>query len=101
MIALQAVHLGTACQIFSGSTNRNNNNNNNNNTPWSRVLLEKLTGFVASQEIPRIYIYIYKHICHIPSTCFGVVNTILREDYLYFCSKPHAIHKVAFLEDGI
>jgi hypothetical protein len=23
--------------------------------PWSRVLLEKLTGFAASQEIPRIY----------------------------------------------
>jgi hypothetical protein len=24
-------------------------------TPWSRVLLEKLTGFAASQEFPRIY----------------------------------------------
>jgi hypothetical protein len=24
-------------------------------TPWSKVLLEKLTGFAASQEIPRIY----------------------------------------------
>jgi hypothetical protein len=24
-------------------------------TPWSRVRLEKLTGFAASQEIPRIY----------------------------------------------
>ena len=24
-------------------------------TPWGRVLLEKLTGFVASQEIPRIF----------------------------------------------
>jgi hypothetical protein len=24
-------------------------------TPWSRVLLEKLTDFAASQEIPRIY----------------------------------------------
>jgi hypothetical protein len=24
-------------------------------TPWSRVLLEKLTGFAASQEIPQIY----------------------------------------------
>jgi hypothetical protein len=24
-------------------------------TPWSRVLLEKLTGFEASQEIPHIY----------------------------------------------
>jgi hypothetical protein len=23
--------------------------------PWSRVLLEKLTAFAASQEIPRIY----------------------------------------------
>ena len=24
-------------------------------TPWGRVLLEKLTGFAASQEIPRIF----------------------------------------------
>jgi hypothetical protein len=24
-------------------------------TPWSRVLLEKIIGFAASQEIPRIY----------------------------------------------
>ena len=24
-------------------------------TPWNRVLLEKLTGFAASQEIPRIF----------------------------------------------
>jgi hypothetical protein len=24
-------------------------------TPWSRVLLEKLTGFAASQQISRIY----------------------------------------------
>jgi hypothetical protein len=24
-------------------------------TPWGRVLLEKLTSFAASQEIPRIY----------------------------------------------
>ena len=24
-------------------------------TPWVRVLLEKLTGFAASQEIPRIF----------------------------------------------
>ena len=24
-------------------------------TPWSRVLVEKLTGFAASQEIPRIF----------------------------------------------
>ena len=29
-------------------------NNSNNNNPWSRVLLEKLTGFAANQEIPRI-----------------------------------------------
>ena len=25
-------------------------------TPWSRVLLEKLTGSAASQEIPRIFV---------------------------------------------
>ena len=24
-------------------------------TPWGRALLEKLTGFAASQEIPRIF----------------------------------------------
>jgi len=24
-------------------------------TPWSRALLEKLTGFAASQEIPHIF----------------------------------------------
>jgi hypothetical protein len=24
-------------------------------TPWSRVFLEKLNGFAATQEIPRIY----------------------------------------------
>jgi len=24
-------------------------------TPWSRVILEKLTGFAAGQEIPRIF----------------------------------------------
>ena len=28
---------------------------NNLLTPWSRVLLEKLTGSAASQEIPRIF----------------------------------------------
>ena len=32
-------------------------------TPWSRVLLEKLTGFAANQEIPTFYgIHIYIHI---------------------------------------
>ena len=31
-----------------------NNNNNYLLTPWSRVLLEKLTGFAANQEIPPI-----------------------------------------------
>jgi hypothetical protein len=39
-------------------------------TPWSRVLLEKLTGFAASQEIPRIYrtrkfITILTSACHL------------------------------------
>jgi len=28
-------------------------------TPWSRVLLEKLTGSAASQEIPRIFMFFY------------------------------------------
>jgi hypothetical protein len=39
-------------------------------TPWSRVLLEKLTGFAASQEIPRIYgtrqfITVFTSVCHL------------------------------------
>ena len=30
-------------------------------TPWSRVLLEKLTGFAANQEIPHILWYLTVH----------------------------------------
>ena len=30
-------------------------------TPWSRVLLEKLTGFAANQEIPRILWHLEVH----------------------------------------
>jgi hypothetical protein len=47
-------------RIYTGAGNNNNNNNNNIYlltfllTPWSRVLLEKLTGSAASQEIPHI-----------------------------------------------
>ena len=32
-------------------------------TPWSRVLLEKLTGSAASQEIPRIFWNLKAHDC--------------------------------------
>ena len=32
-------------------------------TPWSRVLLEKLTGFAANQEIPRILWNPKAHYC--------------------------------------
>jgi len=42
--------------------NNNNNNNNNNNkapvlllTSWSRVLLEKLTGFQLVKKFPAFY----------------------------------------------
>jgi hypothetical protein len=28
-------------------------------TPWSRVILEKLTGSAASQEIPRIFFFFF------------------------------------------
>jgi hypothetical protein len=42
-------------------------------TPWSRVLLEKLTGFAASQEIPRIYgtrkfVTVLTSACHLPAS---------------------------------
>ena len=33
----------------------NSNNNNNNNTPWSRVLLEKLSGSQLVKEFPAFY----------------------------------------------
>jgi hypothetical protein len=42
-------------------------------TPWSRVLLEKLTGFTASQEIPRIY----------GTRKFITVLTSAREQFIY------------------
>jgi hypothetical protein len=32
-----------------------NNNNNNNNTPWSRVLLENLTGLKLVKKFPACY----------------------------------------------
>ena len=35
-------------------------------TPWSRVFLEKLTGFAASQEIPRILLNPKVHIYILP-----------------------------------
>jgi len=45
--------------VITSYYNSNNNDDENDNssllTPWSRVLLEKLTGSAASQEIPRIF----------------------------------------------
>ena len=39
-------------------------------TPWSRVLLEKLTGFAASQEIPRIFgTRRFITVLQVPATC--------------------------------
>ena len=44
-------------------------------TPWSRVLLEKLTGFAANQEIPRILwnpqvnYCTHKHLPPVPVLC--------------------------------
>jgi hypothetical protein len=48
------------CTVITPATMINSSGNNCRLltyllTPWSRVLLEKLTGFAASQEIPRIY----------------------------------------------
>ena len=40
-------------------------------TPWSTVLLEKLTGSTASQEIPRIYMELESSLPYsqVPATC--------------------------------
>ena len=39
-------------------------------TPWSRVLLEKLTGSAASQEIPRIFgTRRFITVLKVPATC--------------------------------
>jgi len=43
------------CNTHNYNDNHNNNNNNYLLTPWGTVLLEKLTGFAASQEIPAFY----------------------------------------------
>ena len=52
------IHLYWWSALHNNNNNNNNNNNSNNTyllTPWSRALLEKLTGSAASQEIPRIF----------------------------------------------
>ena len=45
-----------SCNIITPTPNNNgNNNNNNNNTPWSTVLLEKLTGLQLVKKFPAFY----------------------------------------------
>ena len=74
-------------------------------TPWSRVLLEKLTGSAASQEIPRIfgtrrfltvltnniYIYIYIYICVCVCVCVCVYKTRLASNEIF--SPSNKIHR--------
>ena len=49
-------------------------------TPWSRVLLEELTGFAANQEIPRILwnpkVHYYTHKCPPPAPILSQLNPV-------------------------
>jgi len=51
-------------------------------TPWSRVLLEKLTGSAASQEIPRIF----------GTPTFITVLTSARHLFLSWANSIHSPH---------
>ena len=55
-------------------------------TPWSRVLLEKLTGSAASQEIPRFLnpkIHYHTHKCLPPVSILSQLHTVATTSFLF------------------